>query len=233
MDNISPLTSDFKGQELKKKLLECLDKEAREFSDIARDYFSKGQLSKEDKLGLLHAVINAVDHVVAGGDWNSSLFLKNTIKPLIAIKAEAEAELNSLEEKAGQKSITIKPPAADEIDVYISLFQSDGYNINKWAMQLRSLDRYTIGRPVYQGEAEIQKRIRLRSAASGNEAYVIVTIKKADIQASDPLAAPLKDQFEHPLILLKETAVRNGRIIGFVHQGTRYHFVDGQLIKQG
>ncbi|EKD76820.1 MAG: hypothetical protein ACD_42C00593G0001, partial [uncultured bacterium] len=29
MDNTSALISDFKGQELKKKLLECLDKEAR------------------------------------------------------------------------------------------------------------------------------------------------------------------------------------------------------------
>lgn len=233
MDNISPLTSDFKGQELKKKLLECLDKEAREFSDIARGYFSKGQLSKEDKLGLLHAVINAVDHVIAAGDWNSSLFLKNTIKPLIAIKAEAEAEINSLEEKAGQKSITIKPPAEDEVNVCISLFQSDGYNINKWAMQLRSLDRYTVGRPVYLSEDDIQKRIRLRAGAAGSEAYVIVTIKKVDIQLIDPLAVPPKDQFDHPLILLKETAVRNGRIVGFMHQGTRYHFVDGQLIKQG
>ncbi|PIZ04170.1 MAG: Dot/Icm secretion system protein IcmQ [Gammaproteobacteria bacterium CG_4_10_14_0_8_um_filter_38_16] len=233
MDNISPLTSDFKGQELKKKLLECLDKEAREFSAVARNYFSKGQLSKEDKLGLLHAVIHAVDHVIAAGDWSSSLFLKNTIKPLIAIKAEAETEINILEEKVEKKAVKITPPTEDEVDVYISLFQSDGYNINKWAMQLRSLDRYTVGRPVYQSEADVQKRIRLRSAAAGNEGYVIVTIRKADIQSPDPFASPLKDQFDHPLLVLKEIAVRNGRIVAFVHQGICYHFVDGQLIKQG
>jgi len=113
------------------------------------------------------------------------------------------------------------------------LFQSDGYNINKWAMQLRSLDRYTVGRPVYQSEADVQKRIRLRSAAAGNEGYVIVTIRKADIQSPDPFASPLKDQFDHPLLVLKEIAVRNGRIVAFVHQGICYHFVDGQLIKQG
>lgn len=229
MDNTSGLASDFKGQELKKKLLECLDKEAREFSEIARTYFAKEHLSKEDKTGLLQAVINTVDHVVAGGDWESSLFLRNTLKPLLAIKAEAVAELNRLDLKASEKSINIQPPSENEVEVYISLFQSDSYNINKWAMQLRSLDRYIVGRPVYKNPEDIEKRIRLR-AASGNEAYVAVVVKKTDVQA-DPFAASLKDQFDHPLVLLKEKAMHHGRINVFVHQSVRYYFVDGQLIK--
>lgn len=228
MDNITQLTSDFKGQDLKKKLLECLDQEARQFSELARSYFVKDHLSKEDKKGMLTAVINTVDHVLTGGDWNSSLFLRNTIKPLMAIKAEAELELSRLEMKAEEKAIIIQVAAENEIEVYISLFQSDGYNMGKWAMQLRSLDRYIVGRPIYQHQADVEKRIRLR-AAGGNEAYVAVIVKKTDIQSD--AAAPLKDQFEHPLCLLKESALRNGRIVAFVHQGIRYHFVDGQLIK--
>lgn len=229
MDDTSGLTSDFKSQDLKKKLLDCLDKEARQFSESARTYFTKENLSKEDKAGLLNAVIAAVDHVLEGGDWNSSLFLRNTIKPLMSIKAEALAELDHLHMKANEKSVTIRAADDDEINVYISLFQSDGHNINKWAMQLRSLDRYVVGRPIYQNEADVEKRIRLRNAAA-NEAYVVVVVKKTDVQ-SDQFAAPLKDQFDHPLLLLKEVALKNGRINAFVHQGIRYHFVDGQLIK--
>ena len=118
----------------------------------------------------------------------------------------------------------------NEIEVYISLFQSDGYNINKWSMQLRSLDRYVVGRPVYQHEADAQKRVRLREAATANEAYVVVAIKKSDIQPANAFATTLKDQFDLPLLSLKETAVRNGRINAFVHQGKRYGFVDGQLV---
>src|SRR3990167_3064888 len=230
MDNITGLTPDFKGQDLKRKLLECLDKEARQFSEIARTYFVKDHLSKEDKTGLLNSVINTVDHVMAGGDWNTSLFLRNTIKPLMAIKAEAELELSKLQMKADEKSVTIQPATENESEVYISLFQSDGYNVGKWAMQLRSLDRYVVGRPIYRNQTDVEKRIRLR-AAGGNEAYVAVIVKKTDIQAD--AGAPLKDQFEHPLCLLKETALRNGRVVAFVHQEIRYHFVDGQLIKQG
>ncbi|MCX7120171.1 MAG: Dot/Icm secretion system protein IcmQ [Gammaproteobacteria bacterium] len=221
-----------KSQDLKQQLLECLDKEAREFSDFARKFFSKETLSKEDKAGLLNAVITAVDHVMGAGDWESSLFLKNTIKPLMAIKTEAELELAKLEIKASEQFASAAPVLEDEATVYISLFQSDGYNINKWAMQLRSLDRYVVGRPIYQNEEDIEKRIRLRAAGAGNEAYVVVTVKKIDIQSAVN-AAPLKDQFDHPLLLLKESALKKGRIIVFVHQGVRYHFVDGQLIKQG
>src|SRR5437879_3664634 len=96
-------------------------------------------IKRTDTLG--ERVNTTVDHVVEGGDWNSSLFLRNTIKPLMAIKAEALAELDQLQIKAGEKSVNIQAAAENEVEVYISLFQSDGYNISKWAMQLRSLDR--------------------------------------------------------------------------------------------
>ncbi len=229
MDKASELLSESKGQDLKKKLLDCLNKESQKSVEIARSYLSKEKLSKEDKAALLEAVVAAVDHVLSAGEWDSSLFLRNTLKPLQAIKAEALAELALLKTNTGKKSITTQPIAENEAEVYISLFQSDGYNISKWAMQLRSLDRYVVGRPIYQNIADIEKRIRLR-AASGNEAYVAVAVKKSDIQ-SDVFGATLKDQFDHPLLQLKESAVRNGRINAFVHQGTRYYFVDGQLIK--
>ena len=96
-------------------------------------------------------------------------------------------------------------------------------------MQLRSLERYVIGRPVYQNQEDAEKRVRLR-AATGNEGFVVVIVKKTDLQSD---VSTTKDQFDSPLLSLKETALRNGRIVAFVHQNLRYHFVDGQLIKQG
>lgn len=229
MDSISQLVSGSKDQDLKRKLLECLDKEARQFSEVARSYFERNHLSKEDRQGMLTSVITTIDHVLAAGDWNSSLFLRNTIKPLMAIKSEAEIELSKLEIKAVEKSVVVQAIAPDEREVYISLFQSDGYNTGKWAMQLRSLERYVIGRPVYQHQEDAEKRVRLR-AATGSEGFVVVIIKETDLQSP---VSTTKDQFDSPLLSLKETALRNGRIVAFVHQNVRYHFVDGQLIKQG
>ena len=230
MDNIVPNIAEFKSQELKRKLLECLDREARQFSDIARAYFSKGQLSVEDKTGLLQTVIETVNHVSDAGDWQSSLFLRNTIKPLMQIKAEAELELAKLSVKADDTEMKAKPLSELEVEVYVSLFQSDGYNISKWAMQLRSLDRYVVGRPVYQSEEGVQARLRARTQASANEAYAVVIVKKTEI-LSAATGAVLKDQFGHPLVTLKEKALKLGRIAAFVHQGVRYRFVEGQLVK--
>lgn len=232
MDKSSGLTSGHKSRALKQKLLDCIDQEAKQFSDVTREFFDKEQLSSEDKTGLLKAIIAAVDHVLAADDWDSSLFLRNLIKPIVAIKEEAQAELDKTAIKNSEKKIVVIPAAAHEVEVYISLFQSDGYNMSKWAMQLRALSRYVVGRPVYQYEADVKKWMRLR-ANLPTEAYVTVIVQQSDIQ-SDPLRAALRDRYDHPLLQLKETALQqHGRIVAFVHQGTHYHFADGQLIKQG
>ena len=229
MDKPLASAAEFNSQELKKKLLECLDQEAKHFSEAARAYFAKGVLSDEDKVGLLNAIITTVDHVIDAEEWDSSLFLRNTLKPLKAIREQAQAELSRYGEQTQERKTLRDIPIADnEVEVYISLFQSDGYNTGKWAMQLRSLNRYIVGRPVYANEKDVQDRIRLRGTQ--NEAYVAVVVKKSDIQSG---AANLKDQYDHPLVTLKEVALNGGRIVAFLHQGIRYQLIDGQLVKQG
>jgi intracellular multiplication protein IcmQ len=230
MDKPSGLPFEKKNVDLKQKLLDCLEQESHEFLATIQTYFSQDQLSQDDRADLLRAVIAAVDHVLSAGEWDTSLFLRNTLKPLQAIKAEAQAELDAIHHVTSAKTIEAQPIGEDESEVYISLFQSDGYNINKWAVQVRSLDRYMIGRPIYQSQEDIEKRIRLRAAAN-SEAYVAVVVKKSDIQ-SDTFAIVMKDQFDHPLLQLKERALQRGRIAVFVHQGVRYRFVDGQLVKE-
>lgn len=230
-DRAPSLAQDHKSLELKKRLLECIDREAKQFSESTRSYFEKESLSEEDKVGLLNAVIAAVDHVLTAEDWTSSLFLRTLIKPLVAIREEAEAELHHYHIKTGEKAHTVAPSAEDEIEVYISLFQSDGYDMGKWALQLRALSRYVVGRPIYQNEADVLRWMQLR-AFSPTEAYVAVIVKKRDIQ-TDPQRGQLKDRYDHPLFQLKETATQHGRVVAFVHQGVRYYFVDGELVKYG
>lgn len=220
------LTEQHRGQELKKKLLQCLQDSNKQLSEAAQFFLDKSNQNEAEKIALLQAVIRASDHVLQSGDWQSSLFLKNTVKTVEKIKQEAEMELARHYEHARSSVIQAAELGEDEVEVYISLFQSDGHNMEKWAVQLRSLERYVVGRPVYQQADDIEKRIRLRNAAA-NEAYVIVNVKKMDIQ-SGPLQ--LKDQYGHVLLQLKDSALKRGKIIGFVHQGKRYHFSDGKLV---
>lgn len=225
----SALTEQQKAYELKKKLLDCLQQEQKQFSDIAQAFFEKEKLSETDRTALLKTIVEAVDHVLAAGDWNSSLFLRNVVKPLKQIQSEAKETLHLHAENHDHAAYFNVSLSLDEIMVFVLLFQSDGYNINKWAMQLRSLERYVVGRPVYQLEADVEKRIRLR-AGSANEAYVGVAILKSEILTS-AASSLQKDPYGHVLLLLKETAIKKGRILFFVHQGIHYRFIDGQLIK--
>ena len=223
------LTDQQKGQELKLKLLECLRQENRELMRIAKEYFEKPNKSESDAIHMLEAVIESSDHILTAGDWDSSLFLRNQVKSVKAIKAEAEAELQKKLQSGEKENVQEVALEDDEMPVYISLFQSDGYNVEKWAVQLRALKRYVVGRPIYEDEAHVQARIRLRAAAA-NEGYVIVGVKKADIK-QDPFAPVMKDQYQHPLLNLKDTAVQNGKIVAFVHQNKRYIFHEGELIE--
>src|SRR5437867_2048280 len=116
MDTASGLPPEFKGQDLKKKLIDCLNKESQQFSDIISAYLSKEKLSKEDRESLLQSVVTVVDQVLSAGDWDSSLFLRNTLKPLQAIKEEALIELDLLKTNTTKKSITTQSLAENEIE---------------------------------------------------------------------------------------------------------------------
>jgi len=225
----SALTAKHKAEALKKQLLDCLQQENQQFLNIAQAFFDKDTLSETDKTALLKAIIEAVDHVLTAGDWDSSLFLRNIVKPLKNIKAEAEAELQTHSGAGTAADIAVAPLSSSEVEVYISLFQSDGYNMNKWEMQLRSLERYIVGRPVYQHQADVEKRIRLK-AGTVNEAYIAVAILKSEI-LTDTVSTLQKDPHGHPLLSLKETALKTGRIISFTHQNIHYRFVSGKLIR--
>lgn len=231
MTNSSDLTQEHKAQALKQKLLDCLKEENAKLAQDVEAFFDKHHANDTDKLSILESIIASSGRLLSAGDWESSLFLRTQAKRIHAIKDEAELELKRLHQKNAETKAGFQPIALseNEREVYISLFQSDGYNLDKWAMQLRSLSRYVVGRPVYSNEVDVEKRIRLR-AAPASEAYVAVAVKKTDVK-DDPFGMPILDQFGHTLLQLSDSAVETGKIVTFVHQGVRYRFVEGALVK--
>lgn len=217
---------------LRQKLIDAMKSEDARLKEIANLFLKESKRTDQDKNKLLEEVIKSANEILAVGGWQSSRFLTNVVKPLIAIKKAAEEEL---ENRRTQKVEVgdVAPVAEDEQTVYISLFQSDGMDMGKWGIQLRSLERYIVGRPIYQDEAHARQRIRLRVRNPSSEAYVIFAVKKRDIITNPYQSEGLKDQYENPLIQLSEIAVDHGRIIGFVHQNILYHLIDGRLKKVG
>ncbi len=219
-----------KSDALKHQLLECIASEKADFSEVANLFYQKGQRTREDYLAFTKEIVRAIDKVLKAGDWDDSLFLRNTVKPLKKIRDEAVALQKHAKMVAGETEITLRDLEEDETLVYISVFQSEGHNIKKWELQLSSLQSHLLGRPVYEQEEDVQKVIRQKLIQT-SEAYVIVAIKKEGIQDFAYQAARV-DRHGNTLLTLKEKAVKPENIFKFAHQGKRYYFVKNKLVLQ-
>ena len=218
------------GDALKQQLIDCLKQEKVDFIEIARDFYQQDRRTKKDYLELTDAIIAAVDHVLNTNDWEESLFLRNALKPLKKIRDSAITLKEEATMTVADQQITLRGLEDDEMLVYISIFQSEGHNLRKWALQLSSLRSYLLGRPIYEKEADVAKMIRQKLVQT-SEAYVVVAVKNNEIQNFSYQAERI-DRFGNPLLTLKDTAVKSDNIFEFVHQNQRYFFVNGKLIPQ-
>ena len=223
---------DIKNEQLKQLLLQCVDKEKDQFTRLANNFYNASHRSDDHYLDLCNAIIAAVDGVLNASDWDSSLFLRNTIKPLKKIRDHALELRQALggdgSLAAPQKNATTL--AKNCVKLYVSLYQANGHDLKKWANQLNSIASHMTGRPVYQGEAEVKKIIRAKYAQI-SEAYAVVSVDQSNI-ISNEHATPRKDRFDSILVSLVPGAVVRDNILEFVHQGKRYYFHNDQLLVQ-
>lgn len=222
---------DVKNERLKQLMVECIEKEKGHFTQLANDFYNRGDRNERHYLDLCNAIISAADGVLNASDWESSLFLRNTIKPLKSIRDHAV----ELREALGGDDLaaathSTAPLAENCVRLYVSLYQSNGHDIKKWANQLDSIVRHMTGRPVYQDEEAVRKMVRAKCAQT-SEAYVVVAVNQSKI-ISNANGKRRKDRFESVLIDLLPGALMRENILEFVHQNKRYYFHEGQLLLQ-
>lgn len=216
---------------LKQQFIDCVRQEKNGFSEIVKPFYKKNYRDKEDYLNLSQAIIDAVNHVMAAGNWEESLFLRNTLKPLKEIRAQAVTLRQQAMATAGsEEKYKLRPLSEEEMLVYISIFQSVGDDLAGWALQIASLRSHLLGRPVYTNEVDVRKVLR-QKLLTDSEAYVVVAIKRTDIEDSIHQFDRV-DRYGNSLLTLKETAVKTTNIFEFVHHNKRYFYKSGKLILQ-
>jgi intracellular multiplication protein IcmQ len=222
--------SQVKNSDLKGKLLERLKAESQHLSELAREFYeNNAAYSNSDYIQLCKEIVSGVDKVFMQENWDESLFLHNSLKPLKDLQTQALLILEQLEQSSSI-SLPEKNILTEECELlYISLYQQDGLDMKKWELQLKSIECYLAGRPIYQLEEEVKKVIRLKVAQT-SEAYVSVAVKKSAIQNK----AQFKrlDRCGHPLVNISAGAVTANDIVEFVHQNQRYYFANGKLISE-
>ena len=228
--SLSNSARDLKSEALKQQLLDAVKQENFNFPEIAEKFYGEFQQTDADYIAILQNLIDLADRVLGKGDWEDSLFLRNTVKPLQALREQAQQTVDFIQYGNQQASNDQLALSDEATAIYISLFQSQGDDLQRWEMQLRSLPRYILGRPVYASEEFAQKLVRLK-AIKTPEAYAKVAVEKSMLQ-DDGISLKRTDRHGSELINLIPGAVKTQNILEFVHQGKRYYWRDGKLILQ-
>lgn len=132
---------------------------------------------------------------------------------LDAFEKEREEEVN---EKA-QQALPENEYTADETLVYVYLFNAQGDVLKSWQKLLSpgAMFEHSVNRPIYSVLSSVEAMLREKPNAE-NHAYIVVAIKKSDILESDS-ETTLKDQYGHPLLRLRQGALKTEDIKSFVH----------------
>src|SRR3989338_5803902 len=123
-----------KDQLMRERMLEAVKNEKNAFKKVLDEFYSKTQRDDTSYYEANLKVIETIDHILAAGDWEDSLFLRNTVRPLRELRAQAVALKEQLEAeqqvKEGQKS-ALQP---GQRLVYISVYQAGSGQLIQWEM---------------------------------------------------------------------------------------------------
>jgi len=189
---------------------------------------------KKNLLSLSQQLVSDLDKLLETGNWEESLFLRTMAKQITSIRDEAkeiEEKLSDIGTSTSAASTTtqnIKSYQLPEgfIKAYIYLYQAEGNNLVIWQNMLKSLEKYSINRPIYIQENHIQELIRSKSDQI-RHGYAIIAVKKEDLLPSE---SQKTDAQGHELFILKEHAIDPKNIIMFVHGNKKnYTFHNNKL----
>lgn len=176
-------------------------------------------------------ILKALNEAIEKGPWEHNLFFRGIGKKLKDARDRFQRELG-LDELLKSQERSAEDVAVADLnftEVYISLYQSEGANMQKWASVVGSLVGHSISRPVYKNEDDIQSAIRAKEYKL-NDGYVAARVRNNLILKPYGDKQPL-DRFGRELLILREDAVQLENILYFVHVSGRYMFDKGTLTK--
>jgi intracellular multiplication protein IcmQ len=177
-------------------------------------------------------LIRALDQMIADGNWEGGLFFQAAGKKLRALSAELKAELQLNEEKQSNvvEIIDYMKQKRGLIEIYISVYCTEGRNVKKWEIVLSSLPRQVVSRPIYKREKDIKETIHIKENPI-NDAYVIAYVTDMDILKPSFRDKTMVDRFGHELLRLKDHALKPENITKLVHTTGEYTYRKNLLTK--
>jgi hypothetical protein len=181
----------------------------------------------------MHALLNsAIEHEkILRQKYDIGVRFHVLRSQLQATLDEFEKELATIQQQENSSHIKNnlrKQVAEDETLVYVYLFNSNGNKIKTWENLLlpSALQDHSVNRPIYTDLAHAQEVLRTRFPKD-QHAYFEAIVKKSDILTGEE---EITDNYQHPLVRLKEGALTIDRLRRFHHKNQDYRIENGELI---
>lgn len=138
---------------------------------------------------------------------------------------EQHPVLSSQSETSSERQIM-----ADEVLVYVYLFNANGTHLSSWQNMLtpKVFYEYSVNRPIYREKSQIEALLRAKSNKL-QHAYLSIAVKKSSLlsQESNP------DALGQPTIKVKEGALQFEKLIAFTHNHIDYVVnQEGEIVKK-
>lgn len=187
-------------------------------------------MDEETKLTL--RLLKALDTAIAEGSWDGGLFFQAAGKKLRDIRDRIKEDLNvdiGSDASAPETAVSTVMKYSGLIDVYVSLYCSEGSNIQRWEAILTTISRQAITRPIYKKEKDVKEVLSTKEMKT-NDAYIIAYVNENSITKTLS-GKPLLDRYGHELLVLKENSIVVENIAKFIHTSGEYTYEKGKLVK--
>lgn len=179
------------------------------------------------------AILKALDDAIKNGPWDCSNFLRAIGKNLDTTRENFANQLGSHSQMQRRFETHVANRMAlrsGQQEVFVSLYSSDGTNLQSWERIIANLPRQMTSRPIYASEEHIQNVIKSKENKQ-NEAYVAIYINPTDIIALAPDKV-LTDRMGNTLLTLKDKTLNVDNISRFIHLSGVYQYDRSHLVKQ-
>jgi intracellular multiplication protein IcmQ len=222
-------------ERMKKEIMDLVQTEKDNFEKKLEVYKQLDDPTEEDYAHLNADWLASLKRIKICYDKNNgkdSLFLRNTITPLLKMLEEAEGSEKAAQAEAADNDplqYKQRPLQPNQQRVYVVLYQADGGEMSRWVVQLLSLPKLLATRPVYLDEDDARQSCRVGSDTM-TKGYISLVVDKDSI-LQDEIALRRKDQSDKQLVLLKDNAIENGGEIEYLVLGReRYRWLSNQLL---
>ena len=177
-------------------------------------------------------LIRALDEAIAKGNWEGGLFFQAAGKKLrdLSEKLKKELEVNGQAAPTAEEMIDYAKQRSGLVEVYISVYCTEGRSVPRWETVLGNLPKQIVGRPIYKREKDIKDVIATKENPI-NDGYVVGYITEMDILKPSFREKMAVDRFGHELVRLKDNTLKVENITKLVHLTGDYTYRNGKLIK--